>query len=66
MELTLSPHQTYLMREAVTGLVNAIGIKVAAGDYWLGRTLADVEHLERILIQGNGINTDHTKIGEAA
>lgn len=66
MELTLSPHQAYLMREAVTGLANAIGIKVAAGDYWLGRTLADVEHLEQILIQGNDINIAHTKIGGAA
>lgn len=37
MELTLSPHQAYLMREAVTGLANALGTKVAAGDtlpYW--------------------------------
>ena len=66
MELTLSPHQTYLMREAVTGLANALGTKVAAGDYWLTRTLADVEHLEELLIQGNDININHDKIGEAA
>lgn len=66
MELKLSPHQAYLMREAVTGLANALGTKVAAGDYWLGRTLADVEHLEQILIQGNDLNIAHTKIGEAA
>lgn len=66
MELTLSPHQAYLMREAVTGLANALGIKVAAGDYWLRRTLADVEQLEQLLIQGNDINIAHTKIGEAA
>ena len=66
MELTLSPHQAYLMREAVTGLANAIGTKVAAGDYWLTRTLDDVEQLEQILIQGNDININHDKIGEAA
>jgi len=66
MELTLSPHQAYLMREAVTGLANALGIKVAAGDYWLTRTLDDVEQLEQILIQGNDININHNKIGEAA
>ena len=66
MELKLSPHQAYLMREAVTGLANALGIKVAAGDYWLGRTLADVEQLEELLIQGNDININHDKIGEAA
>ena len=66
MELTLSPHQAYLMREAVTGLANALGIKVAAGDYWLTRTLDDVEQLEELLIQGNDINIDHNKIGEAA
>ena len=66
MELTLSPHQAYLMREAVTGLANALGTKVAAGDYWLTRTLDDVEQLEQILIQGNDINVNHNKIGEAA
>ena len=66
MELTLSPHQTYLMREAITGLANALGTKVAAGDYWLTRTLDDVEQLEQILIQGNDININHNKIGEAA
>jgi|GEM_PF-2056412 hypothetical protein len=66
MELTLSPHQAYLMREAVTGLANALGTKVAAGDYWLTRTLDDVEQLEQILIQGNDININHNKIGEAA
>ena len=65
MELTLSPHQTYLMREAITGLANALGTKVAAGDYWLTRTLDDVEQLEQILIQGNTI-TNNNKIGEAA
>ena len=66
MELTLSPHQAYLMREAVTGLANALGTKVAAGDYWLTRTLDDVEQLEQIHIQGNDININHNKIGEAA
>ena len=66
MELTLSPHQTYLMREAITGLANALGTKVAAGDYWLTRTLDDVEQLEQILIQGNDININPNKIGEAA
>ena len=66
MELTLSPHQAYLMREAVTGLANALGTKVAAGDYWLTRTLDDVEQLEQILIQGNDININHNKIREAA
>ena len=66
MELSLSPHQAYLMREAVTGLANALGTKVAAGDYWLTRTLDDVEQLEQILIQGNDININHNKIGEAA
>ena len=66
MELTLSPHQAYLMREAVTGLANALGTNVAAGDYWLTRTLDDVEQLEQILIQGNDININHNKIGEAA
>lgn len=66
MELTLSPHQAYLMREAVTGLANALGTKVAAGDYWLTRTLDDVEQLEQILIQGNDININHNQIGEAA
>ncbi len=66
MELRLSPHQAYLMREAVTGLANALGTKVAAGDYWLRRTLADVEQLEQLLIQGNDINIDHNKIGDAA
>ena len=66
MELTLSRHQAYLMREAITGLANALGIKVAAGDYWLTRTLADVEQLEELLIQGNDININHDKIGEAA
>ena len=65
MELTLSPHQAYLMREAVTGLANALDTKVAAGDYWLTRTLADVEQLEQIFLQGNSINIDH-EIGEAA
>lgn len=65
MELKLSPHQAYLMREAVTGLANALGTKVAAGDYWLTRTLADVEQLEQIFLQGNSINIDH-EIGEAA
>lgn len=54
------------MREAVTGLANALGTKVAAGDYWLRRTLADVEQLEQLLIQGNDINIDHNKIGDAA
>ena len=66
MELTLSPHQAYLMREAVTGLANALGTKVAAGDYWLTRTLDDVEQLEQIFIQGNDTNINHNKIGEAA
>ena len=66
MELTLSPHQAYLMREAVTGLANAIGTKVAAGDYWLTRTLDDVEQLEEIFLRGHGIDADHDKIGEAA
>lgn len=66
MELTLSPHQAYLMREAVTGLANALGIKVAAGDYWLTRTLADVEQLEEILLRGHGVDANHDKIGEAA
>lgn len=32
MELTLSPHQAYLMREAITGLANAIGPDGAATD----------------------------------
>ena len=54
------------MREAVTGLANALGTKVAAGDYWLTRTLDDVEQLEQILIQGNDTNINHNKIGEAA
>ena len=66
MNLTISTHQAYLMREAVTGLANALGIKVAAGDYWLGRTLADVKKLEQLLIQSNNININRTKIGEAA
>lgn len=66
MELTLSRHQAYLMREAVTGLANALGTKVAAGDYWLTRTLDDVEQLEQILIQGNDTDINHNKIGEAA
>ena len=66
MELTLSPHQAYLMREAVTGLANALDTKVAAGDYWLTRTLDDVEQLEQILIQGNDTSINHNKIGEAA
>jgi len=66
MSLTLSTHQVYLMREAVTGLANALGTKVAAGDYWLTRTLDDVEQLEQLLIQGKDINIDHNKIGEAA
>lgn len=66
MELKLSRHQTYLVREAVTGLANALGIKVAAGDYWLTRTLDDVEQLEEILLRGHGIDADHDKIGEAA
>ena len=66
MSLTLSTHQVYLMREAVTGLAKALGTKVAAGDYWLTRTLDDVEQLEQLLIQGKDINIDHNKIGEAA
>lgn len=66
MELKLSPHQTYLMREAITGLANALGTKVAAGDCWLTRTLADVEQLEEILLSGHSIDADHDKIGEAA
>lgn len=54
------------MREAVTGLANALGTKVAAGDYWLTRTLDDVEQLEEILLRGHCIDADHDKIGEAA
>lgn len=65
MNLTISTHQAYLMREAVTRLANALGTKVAAGDYWLTRTLADVKQLEQILLEGNGINIDR-EIGEAA
>ena len=66
MELTLSRHQTYLMREAVTGLANVLDVMVSDGASWLGRTLADVEQLEELLIQGNDININHNKIGEAA
>jgi len=66
MELTLSRHQAYLMREAVTGLANVLDVMVSDGASWLGRTLADVEQLEELLIQGNDINTNHDKIGEAA
>lgn len=66
MNLTLSTHQAYLMKEAVTGLANALGTKVAAGDYWLTRTLDDVEQLEQILLRGHGMDADHDKIGEAA
>ena len=66
MELTLSRHQAYLMKEAVTGLANVLDVMVSDGASWLGRTLADVEHLEELLIQGNDININHDKIGEAA
>jgi len=66
MELTLSRHQAYLMREAVTGLANALDVMVSDGAYWLGRTLIDVEQLEELLIQGNDINIDHDRIGDAA
>ena len=66
MELTLSRHQAYLMREAVTGLADVLDVMVSDGASWLGRTLADVEQLEELLIQGNDININHDKIGEAA
>lgn len=66
MELKLSRHQTYLVREAVTGLANALDVMVSDGASWLGRTLADVEQLEEILLSGHGIDADHDKIGEAA
>ena len=66
MELTLSRHQAYLMREAVTGLANVLDVMVSDGASWLGRTLADVEQLEELLIQGNDININDDKIGEAA
>ena len=66
MNLTVSTHQAYLMKEAVTGLANALATKVAAGDYWLTRTLDDVEQLEQILLRGNGIDADHDEIREAA
>ena len=66
MNLTLPTHQAYLMKEAVTGLANALATKVAAGDYWLTRTLADVEQLEEILLRGHGVDANHDKIGEAA
>ena len=66
MELTLSRHQAYLMKEAVTGLANVLDVMVSDGASWLGRTLADVEQLEALLIQGNDININHDKIGEAA
>ena len=66
MELTLSRHQAYLMKEAVTGLANVLDVMVSDGASWLGRTLADVEQLEELLIQGNDININHDKIGEAA
>ena len=42
MELTLTRHQAYLMREAVTGLANVLDVMVSDGASWLGRTLADV------------------------
>ena len=66
MELTLSRHQAYLMREAVTGLANVLDVMVSDGASWLGRTLADVEQLEELLIQGNDISINHNRIGEAA
>ena len=66
MELTLSRHQAYLMREAVTGLANVLDVMVSDGASWLGRTLADVEQLEELLLQGNDISINHNKIGEAA
>ena len=66
MELTLSRHQAYLMREAVTGLANVLDVMVSDGASWLGRTLADVEQLEELRIQGNDISINHNKIGEAA
>ena len=66
MKLTLSRHQAYLMREAVTGLANVLDVMVSDGASWLGRTLADVEQLEEILLSGHGIDADHDKIGEAA
>ena len=66
MELTLSRHQAYLMKEAVTGLANVLDVMVSDGASWLGRTLANVEQLEELLIQGNDININHDKIGEAA
>lgn len=49
MKLTLSRHQAYLMREAVTGLANVLDVMVSDGASWLGRTLADVEQLDTLL-----------------
>ena len=65
MNLTLPTHQAYLMKEAVTGLANALATKVAAGDYWLTRTLHELEELNHKL-RSTAVPQRSYGIGEAA